>query len=87
MLDLIKINQNCRQYTWPGLAVTESKKGLPLAVCYSMTQLTLWGIYEGKKCHYRKEQLFPDGRETADPSQCEYCQPRLPPSSPIWEEF
>ena len=75
-LDLIKkINQTCPQCAWPGFEATERKKGLPCAVCYSMTQLTLLAIYECKKCRYRQEQLFPDGRENADPSQCEYCNP------------
>lgn len=75
-LDLIeKINQTCPECDWPGFEIKERTKGLPCAVCYSMTQLTLLAVYECKKCFYRKQKLFPDGRETADPSQCEYCNP------------
>ena len=75
-LDLIaKINQTCPQCDWPGFEITQRKKGLPCELCNLPTQLTISVIFECKKCGYTQEQLFPNGQKTADPSQCEYCNP------------
>lgn len=75
-LDLIKkINTVCPQCSWPGFEVVESKKGLPCDLCHLPTQLIRSVIYRCKKCDFSQEELFPDGRKTADPSQCQYCNP------------
>ncbi|HEY9849228.1 MAG TPA: DUF6671 family protein [Leptolyngbyaceae cyanobacterium] len=75
-LDLIKkIQQPCPKCGCPGFDVTDRKKGLPCELCYLPTHLTLAVTYQCKKCSYAEEKLFPDGRETADPSQCQYCNP------------
>ncbi|HIK27857.1 MAG TPA: hypothetical protein IGR89_07260 [Oscillatoriaceae cyanobacterium M7585_C2015_266] len=75
-LDLIKkINQICPQCGCPGFDVVERKKGLPCALCHLPTQLTRSLVYKCKKCGFSKEELFPDGREYAEPAQCHYCNP------------
>jgi hypothetical protein len=75
-LDLIdKINSLCPKCSWPGFEVTERKPGLPCALCAFPTHLTRSAIYHCKKCGFSQEELFPDRRETADPAQCEYCNP------------
>lgn len=75
-IDLLKkINQTCPECDCPGFEVTERKKGLLCGLCYFPTELTIMAISECKKCGYKKQNLFPDGRETADPSQCQYCNP------------
>lgn len=75
-LDLIKkIQQTCPQCGCPGFDVADRKKGLPCELCCLPTRLTLAVTYQCKKCNYTQEKLFPDGRQTADPSQCQYCNP------------
>ena len=75
-LDLVKkFKQFCPECGWPGFEVAERKIGLPCGLCYFPTQLVRSTIYQCKNCGYTKEELFPDGRETADPAQCQYCNP------------
>jgi ribosomal protein S27AE len=75
-LDLVKkFKQLCPECGWPGFEIAERKIGLPCGLCYFPTQLVRSTIYLCKNCGYTKEELFPDGRETADPAQCQYCNP------------
>ena len=75
-LDLVKkFHQFCPECGWPGFEVAERKIGLPCGLCYFPTQLVRSQIYQCKNCDYTKEELFPDGRETADPALCQYCNP------------
>ncbi len=75
-LDLVKkFQQLCPECGWPGFEVTERKIGLPCGLCYFPTQLVRLQIYQCQNCSYTKEELFPDGTETADPAQCQYCNP------------
>jgi len=75
-LDLVKkFHQFCPECGWPGFEVAERKIGLPCGLCYFPTQLVRSQIYQCKNCDYTKEELFPDGRETADPGLCQYCNP------------
>ena len=75
-LDLIKkINKVCPQCSCPGFEIVERKKGLPCALCHLPTQLIRSVMYQCKKCAFSQEELLPDGQETADPSQCQYCNP------------
>ncbi|MBR8834670.1 MAG: hypothetical protein DSM106950_11680 [Stigonema ocellatum SAG 48.90 = DSM 106950] len=70
-----KITQVCPECSWPGFDVVESQKGLPCAFCHLPTQLIRSVIYRCKKCAFSREELFPHGQETADPSKCQYCNP------------
>jgi hypothetical protein len=75
-LDLVKkFHQFCPECGWPGFEVAERKIGLPCRLCCFPTQLVRSQIYQCQNCSYTKEELFPNGRETADPSQCQYCNP------------
>jgi hypothetical protein len=75
-LDLVKkIKQFCPECDWPGFEIAERKIGLPCELCCFPTQLVRSAIYKCKKCSYTKEAVFPDGRETADPALCQYCNP------------
>jgi len=75
-LDLVKkFKQFCPECGWPGFDIAETKIGLPCGLCYLPTQLVRSAIYKCKNCGYTKEKQFPDGRETADPSLCQYCNP------------
>jgi hypothetical protein len=72
---LRKIAQTCPQCGSPGFDVVTQKRGLPCALCGLPTQLTLTSIYACQKCSFRQEKLFPHGIKTADPVQCNYCNP------------
>jgi len=75
-LDLVKkFQQFCPECSWPGFEIAERKIGLPCELCYFPTQLVRSVIYKCKNCGSTEEELFPDGRETADPSLCQYCNP------------
>ena len=75
-LDLVKkFHQFCPECSWPGFEVAERKIGLPCGLCHFPTQLVRSQIYQCQNCSYTKEELFPNSRETADPSQCQYCNP------------
>ncbi|MGL5064466.1 MAG: DUF6671 family protein [Microcoleus sp.] len=75
-LDLVqKFKQFCPECGWPGFGIVERKIGLPCGLCYFPTQLVRSAIYQCKNCGYSQEELFPDGRETADPALCQYCNP------------
>ncbi|PAX60196.1 DUF6671 family protein [Brunnivagina elsteri] len=70
-----KIKSCCPKCSTPGFTITQRIQGLPCGMCYAPTLLTKAVIYECKKCGFRKERLFPDGIELADPGQCTYCNP------------
>lgn len=75
-LDLVKkFRQFCPECGWPGFEIAQRKLGLPCELCYFPTQLVRSAIYKCKNCGYTKEEVFPDGRETADASLCQYCNP------------
>ena len=75
-LDLVKkFQQFCPECGWPGFEVAQRKIGLPCGLCYFPTQLVRSQIYQCQNCSYTKEELFPNGTETADPAQCQYCNP------------
>lgn len=69
------IKRFCPVCSAPGFRVSEAKKGLICAFCGLPTVLTKALIYRCSKCNFTQEQLFPDGMEYADPSQCLYCNP------------
>jgi hypothetical protein len=74
--DLVKqINRRCPHCQAPGFALVARQPGLPCRLCNYPTLLTRAHIYACQKCHHRQEVLFPDGEFTADPAQCEYCNP------------
>lgn len=72
---LRKIAQTCPQCSWPGFDIVERKPGLPCRLCYQSTQLTRSALYRCQHCKFSQEELFPDGRNTADPGECDYCNP------------
>lgn len=74
--DLIrKINQHCPNCACPGFDVVELKQGLRCDWCNAPTALTEAAIYRCQQCNFTQEDLFPEGLNRADPSQCLYCNP------------
>ncbi|OIJ19259.1 hypothetical protein BKP45_13965 [Anaerobacillus alkalidiazotrophicus] len=75
-IDLVsKIRSLCPNCSSPGFEVTESKKGLECEYCGCPTELVRSHIFECKKCNHQEEELYPKGKEYADPSQCPLCNP------------
>ncbi|MEO1373817.1 MAG: DUF6671 family protein [Cyanobacteria bacterium J06635_10] len=72
---LEKIHSLCPKCFTPGFDVVQRIQGLPCEWCSAPTTLTKAVIYKCQKCGFRKEKLFPDGKQFADPAQCMYCNP------------
>ncbi|MEM9923989.1 MAG: DUF6671 family protein [Cyanobacteria bacterium P01_D01_bin.50] len=72
---LKKINSLCPKCFTPGFDIVQRIQGLPCEWCSAPTTLTQAVIYKCQKCGFRKEKLFPDGKQFADPAQCMYCNP------------
>ncbi|RUR76773.1 DUF6671 family protein [Chlorogloeopsis fritschii PCC 9212] len=70
-----KINSRCPKCSTPGFEITKRIQGLPCALCYTPTSLTLAVIHQCQKCGFSQEKTFPNGIEYADPAQCMYCNP------------
>ena len=69
------IQKTCPKCTYPGFEPVEHKPGLPCALCHVPTALTRVTIYHCQHCGFRQEKLFPNGIESVDPAQCQYCNP------------
>lgn len=75
-LNLVQAAQRtCPQCDRPGFTAIEYRKGLPCDWCSLPTALTRSVLYQCQTCSFQQESLFPDGLKTADPAQCQYCNP------------
>lgn len=72
---LDKINSCCPQCNIPGFGITNAKKGLECSLCNSPTKSTLSFIYCCQKCHFKREEMYPNQKTTEDPMYCDYCNP------------
>lgn len=70
-----KIRQACPQCGCPGFDGVEHQTGLPCGWCGSPTSSILATHYACKRCGFEQRVLFPNQQTTADPGQCEYCNP------------
>lgn len=74
--DLVKhMRSLCPECSWPGFQLTERVKGLPCSWCSLPTDLIKAHVYACKKCGYSKRDTFPNGDKTADPGNCNFCNP------------
>jgi len=64
----------CPQCQIPGFVVTEVIPGLPCSDCGLPTERATKLVYTCQSCHYSERKAI-DGPATADPGQCEYCNP------------
>lgn len=75
-LNLVQAAQRtCPRCDRPGFAAVEYRKGLPCDWCGLPTTLTRSVLYQCSACQFQQEALFPEGVRTADPAQCQYCNP------------
>jgi len=73
--DLIKNCQRlCPQCKTPGFVVINVVKGLPCSNCGLPTELALEFLYSCQKCFHTESKRV-GGSTTADPGQCERCNP------------
>jgi hypothetical protein len=70
-----KILSTCPQCHWPGFDVVDVRAGLPCSWCGSPTNSTLCYTYQCKKCNHTEEKLYPHGKQTEEPTFCDYCNP------------
>ena len=70
-----KINTLCPNCAIPGFGITDSNQGLPCELCNFPTRSTLSYIHTCQKCNYKKEEKYPEGKQTEDPMYCDICNP------------
>lgn len=74
-LDLVKNCLSlCPQCSTPGFVVTGAIKGLPCNGCGLPTELVMELIYSCQKCLHSENKSL-ESNTTADPGQCERCNP------------
>ncbi|MRX46215.1 DUF6671 family protein [Pedobacter puniceum] len=72
---LEKIQSHCPQCQMPGFTVTAAKPGLKCSLCGLPTKSTLSYVYSCQHCHFSKEEIYPNQKQTEDPTYCDYCNP------------
>jgi hypothetical protein len=70
-----KIKSLCPKCETPGFGIMDRKEGLPCQQCHFPTRSTLSYIYSCQKCNYKKEEKYPNGKQTEDPMYCDICNP------------
>lgn len=70
-----KINSLCPNCDIPGFGITDVKQGLPCELCNFPTRSTLSYLYVCKKCDYKKEDKYPNGKYFESPTYCDVCNP------------
>ncbi len=70
-----KLKQCCPNCSTPGFTVSGVKRGLPCSWCGSPTDSIVAEIYQCRKCGFEQDKLYPDGKQTAEPMYCPYCNP------------
>ncbi|MFZ9973091.1 MAG: DUF6671 family protein [Vulcanococcus sp.] len=70
-----RLRTPCPDCGSPGWGLLDTQPGLPCADCGTATQLSLAEIWGCQQCGARRAQPRRDGRLTADPGQCPWCNP------------
>lgn len=65
----------CPHCQTPGFDIGEIVQGLPCSLCHAPTKSTLKRVYICKKCNYKKEVHYPNGKFYEDPMYCDRCNP------------
>ena len=74
--DLVEnLKHGCPNCSAPGFTVSEVKRGLPCGWCGRPTDLVLSQRDHCRKCGFEQDKLYPDGKQTAEPMYCPYCNP------------
>jgi hypothetical protein len=70
-----KIKSVCPNCKTPGFGIVDRKAGLPCNQCRFPSKSTLSYTYICQKCNYKKEEEFPNEKQTEDPMYCDICNP------------
>lgn len=70
-----KLQQHCPECGIPGFDVTDARTGLPCSAWGTPTRSALALIHECVKCGFRKEENYPDKKQTEDPMYGDRCNP------------
>ena len=70
-----KIKSLCPKCETPGFGIVDRKEGLPCYQCHFPTRSTLSYTYNCLKCSCKKEEKYPNGKQTEDPMYCDICNP------------
>jgi hypothetical protein len=70
-----KIKSLCPKCETPGFGIVDRKEGLPCYQCRFPTRSTLSYTYKCLKCSCKKEEKYPNGKQTEDPMYCDICNP------------
>ncbi len=70
-----RLRTPCPRCDCPGFGRTGSEPGLPCSACRESTEMTLHEIHACPRCAERRPQPRADGRTSAPPQHCPYCNP------------
>jgi hypothetical protein len=70
-----KIKSLCPKCRMPGFGITDRIEGLPCQQCNFPSRSTLSHIYTCQKCTYKEEEKYPNGKQTEEPTYCDFCNP------------
>lgn len=70
-----RVASACPSCQAPGWGLVETIPGLPCAACGLATALVRQEVMGCSVCSHRVRRPRRDGRETADPRHCDYCNP------------
>jgi len=70
-----RLRTHCPRCNCPGFGRTGSEPGLPCSDCGGTTEMTLHEIHACPRCAERRHQPRADGRTSASPQHCPYCNP------------
>lgn len=70
-----RLRTHCPRCNCPGFGCTGTEPGLPCSDCGEPTEMTLREIHACPRCAERRHQPRADGRTSASPQHCPFCNP------------
>ncbi len=70
-----RLQTPCPECCSPGWGLIDTQAGLPCSECGTPTELTLSEIWGCETCGARRSEPRRDGRLSAEPGQCPWCNP------------
>ena len=70
-----KLSSHCPSCEFPGFAPTRGVPGLPCEECGERTRQNQRVLWACVACDFTEERPRPDGKMTADSSECDFCNP------------
>ena len=70
-----RLQTPCSECGSPGWGLIDTEAGLPCSACGTPTELTRSEIWGCEACGLRQSQQRRDGRLSAEPGQCPWCNP------------